>query len=252
MSNTLRRVIKEEMSNILQKADEVDLDSRSRKDRMQPADKSEQGGRWYDNQKKNEGSVRDKLRKIVSEEYETLRDEPETSIDHRSGLRDFDASGNPNAWYMNENGEPDTEKIKEAAKKATKKILREMGEDTFRARAENARSYDGLYQIFQDMRRFMTRDPEVLLERIGMAMGRQELKEAIQYIARMLDMQTVRDRAKNARSTGELVEILDKMAMARGAEKLVDDLIQQMSNGELRNLIQYFDRHYVDQNPPMR
>jgi hypothetical protein len=246
MSDTLRDVIKEEMSNILRKADEIDLGDRDRKDRMQPADDSEQGGRWYDNSK-NESNVRDQLRQIVAEEYETLREEPQTSIEYRSGLRDLDASGSSRAWYMDENGDLNTKKIQEAAKKVTKKIIREMGEDTFRARAKNARSFDHLYEIFQDMRRFLP-DSETVLREIAQAMGRESLEDAIKYIARMHDMPDIRQRVKSSRNTGDLLDILDYMVRVRGrTENVIDDLIQQMSNPELRNMIDHFDRLYIGQ-----
>ena len=116
--------------------------------------------------------------------------------------------------------------------------------DTFRQRAENARSFDRLYEIFQDMRRFLPEANQVLQE-MAKAMGRESLQEAITYIARMYDMQGIRQRAKNARSTGDLIELLDEMKRLRGrTENLIDDLIQQMSNPELRNMIDHFDRLY--------
>jgi hypothetical protein len=122
-----------------------------------------------------------------------------------------------------------------------------MGEDTFRARAENARGFDHLYEIFQDMRRFLP-GPEKVLREIAKAMGRESLEEAIQYIARVHGMQDIRQQAKNARSTEDLMELLDQMKQVRGrTENVIEDLVMQMSNPELRNMIDQFDRLYVDQ-----
>jgi hypothetical protein len=242
--STLRKVIQEEMSKILKKADDVELSGRGRKDRMKSPDSSREE-QWYETKAKNERQVRDKVRDLVAEEYETLREEPKTSINHRSGLRSPDEL-NPsgNRWWDN----ADPEKIQEAARVATKKLINEMGGDTFRQRAENTRGFDGLYQIFQDMRRFLP-GGEQLLQEIAKAMGRESLEEAITYIARMYDMQDIRRRAKGARSTGDLVELLDQMERLRGTENLIDDLIQQMSNPKLRNMIDQLDRLYIDQMP---
>jgi len=128
----LQKVIQEEMSKILKPADSVqkDLDNRNRNDRLQPNDK--QGSRWYKNQEN--GNVRDQLRQIVAEEYETLRDEPDTSIEHRSGLRDFEVpEGKSGRWYTDDRGNVDTEKIEEAAKLLTKKVLVEKKLDEVRS-----------------------------------------------------------------------------------------------------------------------
>lgn len=242
--STLRKVIQEEMSKILKRADEVDLSGRNRKDRMKSPDSSREE-QWYETKATNERQVRDKVRDLVAEEYETLREEPKTSINHRSGLRSLeDASRSKNRWF----DQNDTKKIEEAAKKVTKKVLQEIGGDTFRQRAENTRGFDGLYQIFQDMRRFLP-GGEQLLQEIAKAMGRESLEKAITYIARMHDMQNIRQRAKQARSTGDLVELLDQMERLRGTENLINDLIQQMSNPELRNMIDQLDRLYIDQMP---
>jgi hypothetical protein len=242
--STLRKVIQEEMSKILKKEGDVDLSGRGRKDRMKSPDSSREE-QWYETKAKNERQVRDKVRDLVAEEYETLREEPKISINHRSGLRSPDEL-NPsgNRWWDN----ADPEKIQEAARVATKKLINEIGGDTFRQRAENTRGFDGLYQIFQDMRRFLP-GGEQLLQEIAKAMGRESLEEAITYIARMYDMQDIRQRAKRARSTGDLVELLDHMERLRGTENLIDDLIQQMSNPELRNMIDQLDRLYIDQMP---
>ncbi len=245
---TLRKVIQEEISKVLQSVEETDeeIAARKRVDRMKELGDSED--QWYKNE--SDGNVRDQIRQIVSEEYNTLRSEPETSIGERSGVQDFQIpDGTSGRWYMDEDGEPDTQKIEEAAKIATKKLLREMGGDTFRARAENARSFDRLYEIFQDMRRFLPNAQKVL-EEMAKAMGRESLEDAIHYIARMYDMQGIRQQVKDSRNTGDLIALLDHMAELRGrTENLIDDLIQQMSNPELRNMIDHFDRHYVDQMP---
>lgn len=246
MSN-LKKAIQEEVSKILQSVEstENEMDRRNRKDRMQQADGGESGERWYTNE--SDGDVEQKIRQIVAEEYETLRNDPETSIEYRSGLRKFEASKS-DRWWKKDDGSVDSKKIKEVAKKATKKVVQEMGGDTFRQRAENTRGFDGLYQIFQDMRRFLPGSDQVLQE-MAKAMGRESLEEAITYIARMYDMQDIRRRAKRARSTGDLVELLDQMERFRGTENLINDLIQQMSNPELRNMIDHFDRLYIDQMP---
>lgn len=70
--STLRKVIQEEMSKILKKADEVDLSGRNRKDRMKSPDSSREE-QWYETKATNERQVRDKVRDLVAEEYETLR-----------------------------------------------------------------------------------------------------------------------------------------------------------------------------------
>ena len=242
--STLRKVIQEEMSKILKKADDVDLSGRNRKDRMKSReDHTGDSDQWYKNESAED--MHATIKQIVAEEYETLREEPQTSIEYRSGLRSPDEL-NPsgNRWW--DNVEP--EKIEEAARVATKKLINEIGGDTFRQRAESTRGFDGLYQIFQDMRRFLP-GGEQLLQEIAKAMGRESLENAITYIARMYDMQNIRRRAKGARSTGDLVELLDQMERLRGTENLINDLIQQMSNPELRNMIDQLDRLYIDQMP---
>lgn len=137
--STLRKVIKEEMSNILQKADEIDLSDRERKDRMKKAG-SEREEQWYETKAKNERQVREKVRDLVSEEYETLREEPETSINHRSGLRSPDEiNSSKNRWF----DQNDAEKIEEAAKKVAKKVLQE----------EVPTTTSGALETAQDLRR---------------------------------------------------------------------------------------------------
>lgn len=245
--SSLRTVIQEEMSKILRQAEDVeqDLASRNRKDRMKSReDHTGDSDQWYKNESAND--AHEAIKQIVAEEYETLREEPQTSIEHRSGLRSPDEM-NPsgNRWWDN----ADPEKIEEAARVVTKKLLREMGGDTFRQRAENARSFDHLYEIFQDMRRFLPEADQVLRE-IAKAMGRESLEEAIQYIARVHDMQGIRQQVKDSRNTGDLIGILDHMVRLQGrTENLIDGLIQQMSNPELRNMIDHFDRLYTDQMP---
>lgn len=124
MSN-LRKVIQEELSNIFQSVEQTDQEmaSRKRKDRMKKVDtNNDTEEQWYQNQKHE--NVRSRLRQIVVEEYQTLREDPETSIEERSGIKDFEIpEGTSGRWYMNEDGEPDTEKIEEAAKRATKRLL---------------------------------------------------------------------------------------------------------------------------------
>jgi len=125
MSN-LRKVIQEELSNILQSVEQTDQEmaSRKRKDRMKKIDNAETEEQWYKNE--SDGNVRDQIRQIVAEEYQTLRDEPETSIEYRSGIREFEIGDTSDRWYMDDDGEVDTEKIEEVAKVATTKLLQEM------------------------------------------------------------------------------------------------------------------------------
>lgn len=120
----LRQVIQEELSNILQSVEqtEQEIESRNRRDRLEKREK-ESGDRWYKNES-GSGDVKDKLRQIVAEEYKTLRDDPETSIEHRSGLRDFEVpDGTSGRWYTDNSGNVDSKKIEEAAKLLTKKTL---------------------------------------------------------------------------------------------------------------------------------
>ena len=251
MSN-LRTVIREEMSKILQRADQVDLDSRERKDRMQPSDQESGEDRWYQNESSESGDVREKLKQIVAEEYETLRDDPETSIEHRSGLREFEVEeGAERWWYID--GEVDTEKIEEASEKATRKIVQELdGEvETFRKRAERARK-DELLQIASEMMEIQ--GGRNFAEDVIQSMSDRQMRETIQYIDRMHSLssrapegETLRARAENARS-GELYEMLKQEIMRSfgSPRDFVMEVLQGMGTDELRRTIQRIDREVFD------
>ena len=248
MSN-LRQVIEEEMSKILKRADQAEgeLENRNRKDRMKKVGDSDTSDRWYKNE--SEGNVRNQLRQIVAEEYETLRDDPETSIEHRSGLRDFDLSDTGDRWFRKNNGEVDTEKIEEAAKIATKKLLSEM--QTFRQRAEGARK-DELLDIANEM--MQVQGPREFAEDVVQSMSDRQMRETIQHIDRMHDLsrrkpegETLRARAETARS-GELYEMLKQEIMRsfRSPKKFVMEVMQGMASDELRRTIQRIDREVFD------
>lgn len=243
--STLRKVIREEMSKILKRADQVDLSSRERKDRMKSAE-ADAGDRWYKNES-GDGNVREKLKQIVAEEYQTLRDEPDTSIEYRSGLRDFEINEDADRWWKTD-GDPDPEKIEEAAEKATRKVLQELGEETFRARAENAQSKDHLIDIFRDMTRHMTDDKQKLLEIVTQAMSRDGLAQSLQYIDRQHNISTARDQTYRAQAEearmDELIDIADRMGSLMGHGKLMEEIVMSMGRSELRTLIQYIDRQY--------
>ena len=252
MSN-LRTVIREEMSKILQRADQVDLDSRERKDRMQPSDQESGEDRWYQNESFESDDVREKLKQIVAEEYETLRGDPETSIEHRSGLREFEVEENAERWYTDSEGNVDTKKIEEAAEKATRKIVQELGGEkkTFRQRAKRARK-DELLQIASEMMKIQ--GGRNFAEEVVQSMSDRQMRETIQYIDRMHGLssrvpegETLRARAESARS-GELYEML-KQEIMRSFGSLRDfvmEVLQGMGTDELRRTIQRIDREVFD------
>jgi len=252
MSN-LRTVIREEMSKILQKADDVDLGSRERKDRMtSPADSDQQSEeRWYQNESSE--NVREKLKQIVAEEYETLRDDPETSIEHRSGLREFEVEEDAKRWYTDSEGNVDTDRIEEAAEKATRKIVQELGgeKETFRQRAERARK-DELLQIASEMMEIQ--GGQNFAEDVVQSMSDREMRETIQYIDRMHDLsrrasngETLRSRAETA-SSAELYEMLKQEIMRSFGfpRDFVMEVLQGMGTDELRRTIQRIDREVFD------
>lgn len=250
MSN-LRTVIREEMSKILQRADQVDLDSRERKDRMtSPTDSNQQNKeRWYQNESSE--NVREKLKQIVAEEYETLRDDPDTSIEHRSGLREFEVEEGAERWYTDSEGNVDTEKIEEAAEKATRKIVQELGQETFRQRAERARK-DELLQIASEMMEIQ--GGQNFAEDVVQSMSDRQMRKTIQYIDRMHDLsrrapegETLRARAENARS-GELYEMLKREIMGSfsSPREFVMEVLQGMGRDELQKTIQRIDREVFD------
>ena len=251
MSN-LRTVIREEMSKILQRADQVDLDSRERKDRMQPSTDKQSEERWYQNESSESGDVREKLKQIVAEEYETLRDDPETSIEHRSGLREFEVEKSAERWWYTD-GEVDTEKIEEAAEKATRKIVQELGGEveTFRKRAERARK-DELLQIASEMMEIQ--GGRNFAEDVVQSMSDRQMRETIQYIDRMHSLssrapegETLRARAESARSS-ELYEMLKQEIMRSfgSPRDFVMEVLQGMGTDELRRTIQRIDREVFD------
>lgn len=251
MSN-LRTVIREEMSKILQRADQVDLDSCDRKDRMQPSTDKQSEDRWYQNESSESGDVRQKLKQIVAEEYETLRDDPETSIEHRSGLREFEVEESAERWWYTD-GDVDTEKIEEAAEKATRKIVQELGGEveTFRKRAERARK-DELLQIASEMMEIQ--GGRNFAEDVVQSMSDRQMRETIQYIDRMHSLssrasegETLRARAENARS-GELYEMLKQEIMRSfgSPRDFVMEVLQGMGTDELRRTIQRIDREVFD------
>jgi len=248
MSN-LRTVIREEMSKILQKSDDVDLGSRERKDRMtSPADSDQQSEeRWYQNESSE--NVREKLKQIVAEEYETLRDDPETSIEYRSGLREFEVEEDAKRWYTDSEGNVDTYRIEEAAEKATRKIIQEL--ETFRQRAEGARK-DELLQISSEMMEIQ--GVRNFAEDVVQSMSDPQMRKTIQYIDRMHDLsrrasngETLRSRAETA-SSAELYEMMKQEVMRFfGSERdFVMEVLQGMGTDELRRTIQRIDREVFD------
>ena len=253
MSN-LRQAIQEEVSKILQSVDSTkkEMSRRNRKDRMQKADGSTSGGRWYTNE--SDGDVKAKLRQIVAEEYQTLRDDPETSIEYRSGLREFDLGDTSDRWFKRDDGSVDKEKIKETAKKAARKVLFENpyreSRDTFRNRAEGARKRE-LLNIASEMMDIL--GAQNFAEDVVQSMSDRQMRETIKHIDRMHDLsygrpgETLRARAENARS-GELYEMLkqDIMRSFRSPEKFVMEVLQGMAGDELRRTIQRIDREVLD------
>ncbi len=124
---------------------------------------------------------------------------------------------------------------------------RMIGEaETFRSRAEEARSKNDLLDIFKDMGRFM--DDKKFLRAVAQAMSRDGLSQSIQYIDRQHQFPhrretTYRQEAESA-SMDELISIADRMGTLMGDEKFANEIAMSMGRSELRNLIQYLDRHY--------
>lgn len=245
----LRQAIQEEVSKILQSVEdtEQELNQRNRNDRMEKAGGGESGERWYTNE--SDGDVKEKIRQIVAEEYQTLRKEPETSIEHRSGIREFEIEDTSDRWYVDDNGDVDTEKIEEVAKRATKNLLREK--QTFRQRAEGARKGE-LLDIAAEM--MQVQGPREFAEDVIQSMSDRQMRETIQYIDRMHDMsrnapvgETLQARAEDARS-GELYEMLTQEIMRSFAspKKFVMEVLQGMGTDTLRRTIQRIDREVFD------
>ncbi len=129
-------------------------------------------------------------------------------------------------------------------KRGARKMIGEA--ETFRSRAEEARTKDELLNVFKEMSGYM--DGKEFLRAVTQAMSRDGLSQSIQYIDRHHTFphrreKTYREEAESA-SMDELISITDRMGTLMGDEKLAKEIAMSMGRSELRNLIQYIDRQY--------
>jgi hypothetical protein len=228
----LQKVIQEEMSKILKPADSVqkDLDNRNRNDRLQPNDK--QGSRWYKNQEN--GNVRDQLRQIVAEEYETLRDEPDTSIEHRSGLRDFEVpEGKSGRWYTDDRGNVDTEKIEEAAKLLTKKVLVEKKLDEVRSTPATSERNELIDRIMP----VVSRMDDTRVRQELLSFGFERFADILKYIDRhhqLLDEPIPQSKFNRSEVQDKLVDFAERYMMVMGKDEFMREFLSAVSMDQLR------------------
>lgn len=172
----LKRVIQEELSNILTHVDDVDLDSRGRKDRMTKAEDASTDGRWYG--QKRDANVPKKVRQIVAETYRQIRDTEGIDIEKKAGIQQFEVSDREDRerWYETEKGK---QALEEVAKRAFRKLL---SEDTVRARVEAADNVQDLRSAALDLADDL--GYELAYEDLVTALDEQSLGEALSSIAR--------------------------------------------------------------------
>lgn len=245
---SLRQAIREEISKALQSVEDTseELDRRSRPDRMKEVG-SDRDQQWYETGK--EEAVRDKVRQIVSEEYRQLRVDSDETIEHRSGLRDFEIkeSGGRDRWYEDENGEVDEEKVAQTAKKMATKVIRERKPHlpSFSNRAAQARDKSTLVDLGLEMKNVM--GASRFNEEVIQGMGNESLRDMITYFDRMFDLsrgegQSMRQIAKDTRDSTRLYEMAKQIEDMLGEEKFALNVLKQMEQSELESTISYIDR----------
>lgn len=177
----LKRVIKEELGDILQNVEDVDLEEdRERRDRMTPAEDASTSGRWYSD--KEDTDAAEKVRNIVAETYRKLRDTSEVDIEEKTGVQDFEIPerGDRDRWYETEKGR---EALEEIAKRAFKNLLKEQSVRDLIQNAGNMEDVrDAALEMAEDL------GYELAFQDLITALDEPSLRDAVSDIARQRNL----------------------------------------------------------------